>query len=128
MRSQRGFSLVELLFALLILSIVITTSLAVFVERTSRGQQASEMILAYQVLANEAEVIRRVNYENLDGLPDDFSTDTLLIRPLAPYETAIDVSLVRPGLKRVQLTIRWRAQQIATLTLLRSDTGGTNLW
>lgn len=128
MQDQRGFSLAELLFALLILSLVIMTSLAVFLERTNRSQQASELILAYQVLANEAEVVRRINYGSLDDLPDDFATDTQLIRPLLPYETTVDVSLLRPGVKVVKLSIRWRADQQATLTLLRADTGGTNLW
>ena len=128
MSRQRGFSLAELLFALLILSVVITTSLVVFVERVNRSKQASEMILAYQVLANEAEVVRRVDYTALDDLTDDFRTETQLLQPLLPFETTIDVSLLRPGVKIVKLAIRWRADQEATLTLLRSDTGGTNLW
>lgn len=128
MSLQRGFSLVELLFALLVLSIVITTTLAMFVERTNRGQQASEMILAYQALANEAEAVRRVRYASIDALTDDFATDTTILAPLRPFETAVDISLVRPGVKRVKLTIRWRAAKEASVTLLRSDTGGTNLW
>ena len=125
---QRGFSLVELLFALLVLTLVITTSLGVFVERTRRSQQASELILAYQALANEAEVIRRVSYDTLDDLTHDFTTDTILLHPLHPFETTVDVVLIRPGVKRVTMTIRWRADREATLSLLRADTGGTNLW
>ena len=128
MSSQRGFSLIELLFALLVLSIVITTTLAMFVERTNRGQQASETILAYQALANEAEAVRRVRYTAIDTLTDDFATDTTLLAPMRPFETAVDVSLVRPGVKRVKLTIRWRATREASVTLLRSDTGGSSLW
>lgn len=128
MTRQRGFSLVELLFALLVLSVVITTTLAVFVERTGRSQQASEIILAYQVLANEAELVRRVDYGQLDDLSDAFQSGTQLIHPLHPYETTVDVALLRPGVKSVTMTIRWRATREATLTLLRADTGGTNLW
>jgi prepilin-type N-terminal cleavage/methylation domain-containing protein len=128
MARARGFSLVELLFALLVLTIVITTSLAVFVERTRRSQQALEMILAYQVLSNETEVVRRVNYATLDGLTDDFTTDTTLLAPLRPFQTAVDVQLLRPGVKEVTLTIRWRADRQASLAVLRGDTGGSNLW
>lgn len=128
MSRQRGFSLVELLFALLILSIVITTSLAVFVERTNRAQQAAELILAYQVLANEAEAVRRMAYSSLDGLTDNFKTGTNLIQPLQPFQTTVDVSLARPDVKMVTLTIRWRANREASVTLLRTDTGGSNLW
>ena len=128
MKRQRGFSLVELLFALLILTIVIMTSLAMFVERTNRSQQASELILAYQVLSNETEAKRRIDYRNLDTLTDDFSTDTTILQPLRPFTTEVDVNLQRPGIKRVKMTIRWRADREATVTLIRSDTGGTNLW
>ncbi|MEA2489261.1 MAG: hypothetical protein QOH21_1053, partial [Acidobacteriota bacterium] len=52
---MRGFSLTEVLVALLILTLVITSSLVVFVERNRRMQQASELVLAYQALSNEAE-------------------------------------------------------------------------
>ena len=128
MRSQRGFSLIEVLVALLILTIVITTTLAMFTERNRRLQQASELILAYQALANESEVIRRVGYGQLDFLGDDFATDTTVLRPLAPFQTTIDVTVVRPGVKNVTLAIRWRADKEAKLTVLRVDTGGTNLW
>src|SRR5438045_3987171 len=39
---QRGFTLVEVLAAIMILGLVITTSLAVFVERTKRQREATE--------------------------------------------------------------------------------------
>ena len=128
MKRQRGFSLIELLFALVVLTIVITTSLAIFVERTNRSRTASELILAYQALSNETEVIRRVSYGSLDTLTDDFVTDTTILQPLAPFTTEVDVTLHRPGIKHVRMTIRWRAQSAATVTLIRTDTGGTNLW
>jgi hypothetical protein len=72
--------------------------------------------------------VRRVDYANLDTLQNDFQTSTLLLRPLEDWKTAVDVSLLRPGVKRVKLTINWRKDQTASVTLLRSDTGGSNLW
>lgn len=128
MPAQRGFSLIELLMALMILTVITTTSLAVFVERTNRQRQASEIILAYQVLANESELVRRVEYDDLDSLNDIFSSDRAIIQPLSPYTTEIDIALVRPGVKSVKMTIRWRTEREASVTLLRSDTGGSNLW
>ena len=128
MRSQRGFSLLELLIALLILTLVITTTLAMFTERDRRLQTASDVILAYQALGNEAEVVRRADFATLEMLSDNFTTDTAILRPLAPFRTSVEVVTVRPGVKNVTLTIRWRATKEAKLSMLRTDTGGTNLW
>ena len=68
MERQRGFSLIEVLAALLVLAIVITTTMAMFVERQKRMQAANETILAYQAIANEIEYRRRVPYAELDQL------------------------------------------------------------
>jgi prepilin-type N-terminal cleavage/methylation domain-containing protein len=127
MRSKRGFSLIELLFALLILTIVIMTTLAMFAERNRRLQQAGHVILAYQALANEVEVVRRVNFADLDLLDDDFETDTTLLQPLRPFKTLVRVSAGTAGTKNVALTVRWGKTE-AQMTILRANTGGTNLW
>ncbi|HEY8711630.1 MAG TPA: type II secretion system protein [Thermoanaerobaculia bacterium] len=128
MQRQRGFSLIELLFALMILTLVITTTLAVFVERTRRLRQASEVILAYQVLANEAELQRRVEFADI--LPSGaFTTSTELLRPLQPYTTRVDVTSETVGIKTVTMSIHWnRGQREAKLAIMRVDTGGGNLW
>ncbi|HSP15436.1 MAG TPA: prepilin-type N-terminal cleavage/methylation domain-containing protein [Thermoanaerobaculia bacterium] len=128
MPRQRGFSLVELLFALLVLTLVIMTSLAVFVERANRLKQASETIIAYQVLANEAEMQRRVPFDEL--VPGTtFSSETAILAPLQPYATQIDVNSSKAGVKDVTMTITWRkGERVAKLALTRVDTGGGNLW
>lgn len=129
MHRQRGFTLVELLFALLILTIIILTSLAVFVERNRRLQQAAETMLVYQALANEAEVVKRVAFGQLDTLSDDFTSGTLILDPISPYDTNVDVTTVSSGVKQVDLVVRWRSgQREAMLSVMRADTGGTTFW
>ncbi len=126
---QRGFSLIEVLFAMLILAVVITTALAVFTERTRRLQQAGQTILAWQALANEAEARRRIDYGALDTADPEFVTSTAILQPLKPFETSAVVESAQPHVKRVTLTVRWSdGKRVASLTLLRGDTGGTNLW
>lgn len=129
MRDQRGFSLVEVLIAFMILTIVMTTSLAAFLERNRRLQQASEIILAYQALANEAEYRRRMSYPSLETQPVEFVSDVALLKPLEPFGTIVSVTEVQPGVKHVLMTIRWKnGERQAKLELVRVDTGGSNLW
>lgn len=128
MRRQRGFSLIEVLVGILILSVVITTSLAVFVERKKRLQQASEVILAYQVLANEAELQRRKSFSSLTSGTFD-GKSTALLEPFGTYATIVTVKDASPSVKNVMMTIRWRnGEREAKLEIARVETGGETFW
>jgi prepilin-type N-terminal cleavage/methylation domain-containing protein len=128
MRPQRGFSLAELLMALLILSIVITTSLAAFVERNRRQQQAREIIVAYQALANESEYWRRLDFATLENKLE-FRSDTAILGALGGYATIVSVTQTSPNVKNVTLTIRWMSgRRQARLGVVRVNTGGSSLW
>ena len=118
-----------MLVAILILGIVITTSLAVFLERTKRQRQATETILAYQALANEAEVRRRIDFTRLDESPPVFMTDALILLPLEPVKTHVTIDQPSPDVKNVTMQVIWQGgKRVATLHLSRVNTGGSNLW
>lgn len=125
MRDERGFSLVEIMAAFLILTFVITTSLWAFLERNKRLQQASEIILAYQALANEAEFRRRVPYQQLETASDLFNETNLeLLAPLAPFKARVKVELVKTGVRHVTMTVLWKNdEREARLAIIRVDTG-----
>ncbi|PYQ31270.1 MAG: hypothetical protein DMF56_05050 [Acidobacteria bacterium] len=129
MRREKGFSLIEVLAALLILTLIITMSLAAFVERNKRLRQASEIILAYQALANEAEYRRRIDFAQLETSKPQFISDTKVLAPLEPFTTVVTVQKTKPAVKNVTMTVRWNGgTREAALSLMRVDTGGTNLW
>lgn len=124
-----GFTLIEVLVAILILAIVITTALAVFVDRTRRLQRASESILAWQALSNEAEIRRRINFGELDDAQPAFMSDVALLAPLPAVKTNVAVATETASRKIVTMTVSWRGgSEKASLQLVRVDTGGSNLW
>jgi prepilin-type N-terminal cleavage/methylation domain-containing protein len=126
---QRGFTLIEVLVALVILGLVITTSLAVFVERTKRQKEATETILAYQALANEVEVRRRMDFTELDTAPPIFVTDTGILIPLGAYKTHVTIDQPSTDVKNLTLQVIWqKGKRVATLHVARVNTGGSNLW
>ena len=130
MRNERGFSLIEILVALLILTIVITTTIAMFAERQKRMRQATETMLAYQVLANEAEWWRRQALSVVDNPKEQhFQTSDLLIAPLAPYTTAVTVEKPNDDVRQITFSISWeKGKRDARLAVVRTDTGGNPLW
>ncbi len=129
MAKSRGFSLVEVLVGLLILTIVITTTIVMFTERHRRLRQANETILAYQALSNEAEIWRRIDFAQLDAQGPLFQSDTSILAPLAPFSSSVRVETARADVKSVTFTIRWNnAQREARLSIVRADTGGDGLW
>ena len=129
MSRRRGFSLVEVLVGLLVLTIVITTTIVMFTERNKRLKQANETILAYQALANEAEIWRRIPFAQLDSQPAGFQSPTDILAALAPFNTAVKVDTARADIKHVTLLVSWEGgKKTAKLALVRSDTGGGGLW
>jgi prepilin-type N-terminal cleavage/methylation domain-containing protein len=129
MRRSRGFSMAEVLVALAILTIVITTTISMFAERTRRLRQASETILAWQALSNEAELWRRVPFTQIDaGAGQTFQSDLSLLKPMEPYTTAVKVDAPRADVRNITLTIRWPVGHEQHLSIVRADTGGSNLW
>ena len=129
MHRSRGFSLAEVLVALAILAIVITTTIAMFAERTKRLREASETIAAYQALSNEAEYWRRLDFASIDDPAKQiFQSDLSVLAPLAPYTTVVKVDTPQADVRNVTLTIRWAQNREARLAIARANTGGSGLW
>ena len=135
--TRRGFSLPEVLIALVILAVVVTTTLAMFARRQQYLRDSSETILVWQAIWNEAEIWRHLDWNGLEGQQKTFQSDTAILQPLVPYVTRIDVAVSKddPHVKDVSLNVDWdydKEKKIyrrnAHLSLLRADTGGSNLW
>ena len=129
---SRGFTLLETLAGFLILTLIVTTSLGIFYDRQRRLRAANEMILAWQALANETEVERRISFGDNRLAPDltrSFISDTSIVTPLDSVGTTVAVQKVNDDMKLVRMSIRWnKGSRVATLTIIRMNTGGGALW
>src|SRR5512140_537414 len=107
-----------------------TTSLAIFFERQKRLLEADETVIAWQALANEAEVQRHEPYTNLvTGRSGAFLSDNGLLSELPGANASVNVRQPKPDYKIVTLSVQWRAgARHAELSLVRGDTGGSPLW
>jgi prepilin-type N-terminal cleavage/methylation domain-containing protein len=137
MKAERGFSLPELLVALVILGLVITTTIAMFARRSQYLRESSETMLVWQAMWNEMEIWRRLPWNNLEGQPPRFQSDLSILAPLGKLDTTVEVAVSKddPHIKNVTLTVLWAYDAVnktykrnAHLSLLRADTGGSNLW
>jgi prepilin-type N-terminal cleavage/methylation domain-containing protein len=137
MKAERGYTLIEVLIALVILGIVITTTIAMFAHRSQYLRESSETILVWQVMWNEMEIWRRLDWAGLESQPSKFHSDLGILAPLGTVDTdvAVKVSADDAHVKNVVLTVLWEYDKVkktykrnAHISLLRADTGGSNLW
>ncbi|MDX1584385.1 MAG: prepilin-type N-terminal cleavage/methylation domain-containing protein [Thermoanaerobaculia bacterium] len=127
--ASRGFTLIEVLTGLLVLGFVMTTSLAVFYERETRLQHAEELVLVWQAISNEAELIRYEPWHSLGASGTTaFRSDLEILDPLEDVTTAVEVSDVESSVKAITLRVSWGDGREASSEVIRTDTGGTNLW
>lgn len=124
-----GFTLVEVLIGLLILGLVMTTSLAVFYDREQRIRHAEEVFLVWQAMANEAELLRYRPWASLSAEgSEEFRSDLSILDPLEDVVTTVKTEQIDPQIKSVTLRIEWGNGRSASTQLIRSHTGGSNLW
>jgi prepilin-type N-terminal cleavage/methylation domain-containing protein len=125
----RGFTLVEVLVGLLILTLIVTTSLAVFYDHARRVRQAEEIVVVWQAISNEAEILRFRPWQALQpGHSHPFDGDLSILAHLRDVTTSVEIDQQEPHVKAVSLTVEWGEGRRAEATVVRTDTGGSNLW
>jgi prepilin-type N-terminal cleavage/methylation domain-containing protein len=127
---RSGFALIEVLVAVVILGLVVTMSLGIYFDRQKRLKHASENIIAYQAIANEAEVLRAIPESQLQdsdsflSLYDNLGElDPGPLGTLQNVATLVDVEQLTPVVKEVTLTVMWNVEppRRASMTIYRTS-------
>lgn len=126
-RVSEGFTLIEVLFALAILSFVLLTTILVLLVRKDGTVSATEQLRVWQVIENEAEIRRFTPWHLLpDGAELPFESDLEIIDGL-DATTVIRVEEKLPNLKVLTLEVVW-GERRASLDVYRAETGRGPLW
>ena len=126
----RGFTLVEVLAAMLILAFIMTTTLAVFFERQRRLKRADDLIVVYQALANEAEIVRQIPYASLmPGSVRPFLSDAPILDSISDADSRVEVKQFKDGVREVKMVITWnKGEKKVEMAVLRANTGPKSFW
>ncbi len=74
---RRGFSLIEVMIAMVILGIILMTLISVFIYGYNVISKSKQLAIATQVCQAEIERIRGLTFESLSGLSSTFSDPKL---------------------------------------------------
>jgi prepilin-type N-terminal cleavage/methylation domain-containing protein len=105
--NQSGFTLVEVLVAVLILAISLTGSLLVFSKGNIFVAEIQERSIASQAVKEEIEEIRDMSYASILALGNTFTTTSMdsLKNPVGTL--AIDDALSSANIRRITATLTW---------------------
>jgi len=101
---EKGFSLLELLLATVLLSIGLVGLVNSFSIGLSESTQAKEFAQAKNLLEEKLEDIRNLTFANV-------ANETRAQVPdFSDYEREVQVSAIQSGLKEVQIDVFWQAK------------------
>lgn len=108
MKKQSGFTIVELLVAIVVVGLMVVgvTSLFITIQTTQRKTRLLET--ATRAGEKKIEELRNINYNSLEtGSTIDFENELPESLP-EPRDATVAVTEPTPGVKRVDLTITYR--------------------
>jgi type II secretory pathway pseudopilin PulG len=130
--SAAGFTIVEVMMAVIVMAFAITTSITTMQRGFSSLDTARNITIAGQIMQSEFEKMRLLPWTTIDAYapsvtsqpydaahPEYFNLDTAFTSNAFignRFTVVRDVVLVRTGLKKITLTISWKSYDGRTLS------------
>ena len=107
--APKGFSLLELLCAIFVISTGLTVALCGHFSSRDHLRENEARLMALTALENELETLRALPYSHLStGAGQAFQSGNPMLDRLVDAACVTAIEEKAPGLKRVQVAIRWR--------------------
>ena len=124
---RSGFTLIEVVFALAILSFVLLATVLTLAARKEGDRRAEQQMRIWQVIENEAEMRRFTPYASLKhGAELPFESDLAILEGLEA-EARVRVEETVPNLKVVTIEVVYGGRR-ASLDVYRAQTGRGSLF
>ena len=111
-RNRDGFTLIEVMMAVMIMSLVFVSSIAALTIGYRMLEDARMSTLASQVLQSEMENLRLKNWSQISALPasEPFTIDTTLnTTSFQKFTCTRQITDIRTDLKQITLVVQWNA-------------------
>jgi len=106
-KSKQGMTFVEVLVTIVILSVVIGGSIAVFAKCNIFANEIREHSIANNALNEEMEKIRGMNYNTILNLGTTFTTTELSQLDNVTGSLTLDDPFIGSNIRRVTLIVNW---------------------
>ncbi len=103
---KAGFTLVEVLITILMLTVVLTAILSCFVQGFEILTRMKQMTIATQCIQKELEVIRTMHYSDILGLDDTFTNDNLSYLDNSSGTVNLEDS-IGSEIKKLTVSVTW---------------------
>jgi type IV pilus modification protein PilV len=112
--TQRGFTLIEVLMAMVILGVGIMSIVALVTRDITYNNSSRRQTQGYTWAMERVEHLRSIPYA-------DVVTDTATQGPYSVQWTVTDNSANVDGTKLVDVVVQWNGRDVANLTFTRSE-------
>jgi prepilin-type N-terminal cleavage/methylation domain-containing protein len=107
--TSRGFSLLEVTFAIGVISIVIVSTSLLLQRLPVNSREVRDQDVALRIARNQIEILRAAGY---DALPASGSFTNTLLSALASSSASVTVATWTSTTKRVDVTVSWRGSAL----------------
>lgn len=116
LRSEQGATLVEVLISVMILSVVIVGTVALFARCSVFAAEIKNHAIVNNALNEEMEVIRGLAYSSITSLSSTFTGTGFSLLHNATGTATVDDPFSNSDIRRVTLTVSWNTPQGKSMT------------